>query len=103
MKGRTLVHPDWSIFRLAGPMFAVALTLSLALASTALAEPEFKPTGGTFTGSSTGNNVLTAGNNVITCTNNTTSGTISSAALAGGITVNFTGCKSKKGEGALCT
>src|SRR3984957_19501283 len=91
------------IARLVGLTLVAVMAVSLAMASAAFAEPEFKPTGATFKGDSVGSNVLTAGTNVITCTNNTTSGTISSATLAGGVTVDFTGCTSKKGTGEPCT
>jgi hypothetical protein len=98
---RTIVTRSTS--RLAGFTLTAVLTLSLAVASTAFAEPEFKPTGTTFAGTS-GSNVLTAGADSITCTANTISGTISSATLAGGITVDFTGCKSTSDGGAeSCT
>jgi hypothetical protein len=90
------------IARLVGFVLVAAMALSLAVASAAFAEPEFKPTGGTFTGTSTTSNTLIASGNTVSCTANSTKGTISSATLAGGITVTFTGCKSSKVEGTEC-
>jgi hypothetical protein len=90
------------IARLAGLMLVAVMAVSLAVASAAFAEPEFKPTGGTFTGVGLGSNVLTAGGNVITCTANSTKGTISSATLAGGVVVTFTGCASSGSGGSGC-
>lgn len=86
------------IARLAGLMLVAVMALGLVAASAAFAEPEFHPTGGAFTGISLGNNVLSAGGNTIVCTANTTSGTISSATLVGGVVVTFTGCKSNGTE-----
>jgi hypothetical protein len=92
------------IARLAGLMLVAVMALSLTVASAAFAEAEFKPVGGTFKGTSSTTNKLVAGTNTITCKANTSSGTISNAFLAGGVTVSFTGCTSKKGaEGAACT
>jgi hypothetical protein len=82
------------IARLAGLMFVVVTALSLAVASAAFGKAEFKQTGLTFTGKSDGLNELVEGKNKIVCEANTTSGTISSAFLAGGVTVSFTGCTS---------
>jgi hypothetical protein len=91
------------IARLAGLMLVAVMALSLGVASAAFAEPEFKPTGGTLTGSSAGNNTLSAGGNTIVCTANTSKGSISSATLAGGVVVTFTGCKSTGTGGSNCT
>ena len=91
------------IARLAGLMVVAVMALSLAVASAAFGEAEFKPVGGTFTGKSSTTNKLVAGGNTITCSGNTTQGTISSATLAGGVTVNFTGCKSSGTGGSNCT
>jgi hypothetical protein len=44
-----------------------------------------------------------AGKNSVVCSANTTTGTISSATLAGGVTVDFTGCKSSGKSKAGCT
>jgi hypothetical protein len=91
------------IARLAGLMLVAVMAVSLAVASAAFAEPEFKPTGGTFTGVGLGTNTLAAGGNTISCTANSTKGTISSATLAGGVVVTFTGCKSTGSGGSNCT
>jgi hypothetical protein len=85
---------NMKIARLAGLMFVVVTALSLAVASAAFGEAEFKQTGLTFTGKSDATNELASGNNKVACTGNTTKGTISSAFLAGGVTVSFTGCTS---------
>jgi hypothetical protein len=91
------------VARLVGLIVAAVMALSLAVASAAFAEPEFKPTGGTFTGTSSTTNKLVAGANKIVCTGNTTSGKISNAFLAGGVTVSFTGCKSSGSKVSNCT
>jgi len=90
------------IARLVGLMLVAVMAVSLAVASSAFAEPEFKPVGGTFTGTS-GTSKLVAGSNSITCTTDTSKGTISSATLAGGVTVDFSGCKSTGSGGSNCT
>jgi hypothetical protein len=91
------------ITRLAGVAAASALALALVTTATALAEPEFKPTGGTFTGSGLGADTFAFGGSTISCTTNTAKGTISSATLAGGVIVTFTGCKSTGSSGSNCT
>jgi hypothetical protein len=91
-----------SIARLAGVLLAIVCALAL-VPTAASAEPEFKPTGGTFTGSSGGSNKLAAGGNEIACATNSTKGTISSATLIGGVTITFTGCKSTGTGGTNCT
>lgn len=91
------------IARLVGVLLVAVMAVSLGVASAAFAEPEFKPTGGTFTGAGLGSNTLAAGGNTIVCTANTSKGTISSATLAGGVTVTFTGCKSSGSKVSNCT
>jgi len=91
------------IARLAGMTLVVVMALGLVAASAAFAEPEFHPVGAKFTGVSLGNNTLSAAPNSVVCTANTTSGTISSATLVGGVVVTFTGCKSSGEKESNCT
>jgi hypothetical protein len=90
------------ISRLAGRTFAIVSIISLATASAAFAEPLFLPVGATFTGTS-GSSTLEVGGNTMTCTADTSRGEISTPHLVGGITVDFTGCKSSKVAGTECT
>jgi hypothetical protein len=90
------------IARSAGATLVAIMALGLAAVSPAFAEPEFKPTGRTFTGTS-GTNILKGGSNTVTCTSDTSSGTISNATLAGGVKVEFNGCKSSGAAGSTCT
>jgi hypothetical protein len=92
------------IARLVSLMFAAVLAVGLLAASAAFAAPNFTPVGGTFTGSA-GLGVLEANNGAekVDCTANTTSGTISSATLAGGVVVKFTGCTSSSGTKSNCS
>jgi hypothetical protein len=102
MRRVTAILPTRSISRLAGLTFAVVLILNLAAASAAFAEPLFLPVGATFTGTG-GTETLEAGGEKIKCTANTSSGVISNVHLVGGITVDFTGCKSINTKGEECT
>jgi hypothetical protein len=91
------------IARLAGLVFVAVMAVSLVIASTAFAEPAFLPVGATFTGTS-GTSTLTAGaSESVVCAADTSSGTISNATLVGGVTVDFTGCKSSGAGGSNCT
>jgi len=90
------------IARLAGLMLVAVMAVSLAVASAAFAEPEFHPVGGTFTGLGLGPEELIAGTNILKCTHNTSSGTISSATLVGGVVVTFTGCTASGSGGSGC-
>jgi hypothetical protein len=87
------------IARLAGLMLVAVMALGLVAATTAFAEPEFHPIGAKFTGVGLGLNTLSGSGNTIVCEGNTTSGTISSATLVGGVVVTFTGCKSSSATG----
>jgi len=86
------------IARLASLMFVAILAMGLAVASVASAAPEFTPVGATLTGTS-GVGVLTAGTNSVTCQKDTTKGTVTSATLAGGITVHFLECVAQSSTG----
>jgi hypothetical protein len=92
--------------RLAGVLFATFLVVSLGASSAALAQPEFRPTGQTFT-ATTGATKLTAdaGEDIVDCSaGSTTTGTISGSTIASGFEIDFTGCKSSKNEGTtFCT
>jgi hypothetical protein len=90
------------IVRLVGLMLVATMALSLVVASAAFAEPEFKPASGTFKGTS-GAGTLEAAKEKIKCTADTSTGVISSATLVGGVTVDFTGCKSINSKGEECT
>jgi hypothetical protein len=87
------------IARLAGLMLVAVMALGLVAATTAFAEPEFHPVGAKFTGVGLGLDRLAVVGNTIECEGNTTSGTISSATLVGGVVVTFTGCKSSSVTG----
>jgi hypothetical protein len=82
----------------------LAMAAAGAAATTAVAGPEFKPTGGTFTGTA-GASLLQANNQTeeVLCTANTASGAISSATLAGKVIVKFTGCTSTSPTKANCS
>jgi len=93
------------IARLAGLMLVAVLAMSLLAASVATAAPEFKPTGATISGTS-GTAKLTASSGVdqIVCAKSTSTGTITSAFLAGGVVVHFLECKSSGNSGStFCT
>jgi hypothetical protein len=90
------------IARLVGLTLGAVMALSLAVASAAFAEPLFLPVGATFTGSS-GAATLTAGPEKIKCTADTSRGEITTPHLVGGVTVDFTGCKSINSKNEECT
>jgi hypothetical protein len=90
------------IARLVGLTLVAVIALSLAVASAAFAEPLFLPVGATFTGTS-GVATLEAAGETIECTADTSSGTITTPHLVGGITVDFTGCKSINAAKESCT
>jgi hypothetical protein len=93
------------IARLAGLTFVAVLALGLVVASAAFAGPQFNPTSG-VTLSGTGGAGLLQGNNKtekVLCSANTASGVISSATLAGGVVVKFTGCESTGPTKANCS
>jgi len=90
------------IARLAGLMLVAVMAVSLAVASAAFAEPEFKPSSGTFKGTST-TGTLKAGGNEINCTADTSSGTITGTTSVGSVTVDFTGCKATNSKKEVCT
>jgi hypothetical protein len=89
------------IARLAGLMLVAIMAMSFAVSSVAMAAPEFKPTGATITGTS-GTAKLVAGGNTVTCSTSGSTGTITSATLAGNVVVNFLGCTSSGSGGSNC-
>jgi hypothetical protein len=93
---------NMKIARLVGFALMAVMALSLAVASAAFAEPLFLPVGATFTGTS-GEGKLEAAENTIICTTDKSSGEITTPHLVGGVTVDFTGCKSSKVAGTECT
>jgi hypothetical protein len=90
------------ITRLVGLTLVTVMALSLAIASAAFAEPLFLPVGTAFTGTS-GEGVLEAAKEKIKCAADTTNGTITTPHLAGGITVDFTGCQAINSKNEECT
>ena len=90
------------IGRLVGLMLVTGMALNLAVASAAVAEPEFKPTGATLKGSGDAD-TLEAGSTKIVCKENTSTGLISSPTLVSGITVTFFGCVVTNDKEDKCT
>jgi hypothetical protein len=89
------------IARLVGLTLVAVMALSLAVASAAFAEPLFLPVGATFKGTSGPGTLENISGERITCAADTSTGEITTPHLVGGITVDFTGCKSvntKKSE-----
>jgi hypothetical protein len=91
------------IVRLAGPVLVAILAMSLMAASAALAAPEFKPTGATFTGTSGTSTLAAATGEEVTCESDVSSGQVTSSTLAGNVVVHFLGCSGKTAAGAKCT
>ena len=89
------------IARLASLMLAAILAVSLAVSSVASAAPLIGPVGATLTGTS-GTGILTAANETVTCAKDTSTGTITSSTLIGGIRVHFLECTAKNAAGATC-
>lgn len=85
-----------SIAGVTGLMLGAAFAASMMMPAAALAEPEFKPTGGSFTSAaeSGGTSELKAASDSVTCATATANGAINSATLAGSVTVEFSGCTS---------
>ena len=86
------------IARLASLMLAAILAVSLAVSSVASAAPLIGPVGATLTGTS-GTGILTAANETVTCAKDTSTGTITSSTLIGGIRVHFLECTAKTSTG----
>ena len=89
------------IARLASLMLVAILAVGLAVSSVASAAPLIGPVGATLTGTS-GTGILTAAGETITCAKDTSTGTITSSTLIGGITVHFLECTGKNSAGAEC-
>jgi hypothetical protein len=91
------------IARLASLVLTAILAVGLAVVSVASAEPEFKPTGSTVTGTSESMTVFTAAGETITCAKNVVSGgVVTSATLVGGVVAHFLECTDKAAGGDTC-
>jgi hypothetical protein len=92
------------IARLAGLMLVAVFAMSLVVASVAMAEPEFVPATGTFSGDS-GTSILSADNgiDVVTCATNVASGSKTSSTTVGGVIVHFLNCKASGETKSGCT
>jgi hypothetical protein len=93
--------------RLVGILLVGCLAMGLVTASMALASaPEFTPTGQTFTASGGTAKLAAAGaeSEIICSTTTSSTGKVSSATLAGGFVIEFTGCTdSRNGGSTFCT
>jgi hypothetical protein len=93
------------IARLAGLMLAAIMAVALVAASVASAEPNFTPTGQTFSASANATQLAADnGVDVVKCETLSSGGTVSSATLVSGIVIHFLGCKSSGNGGtSFCT
>lgn len=92
------------VYRLVLVVCIGLLAVSLAIAAAASAAPEFKPsTAQSFTGTSASGTLADSVNETITCTKDSSKGEITGVDTVGKVTVIFTGCTGKKGEGASCS
>jgi len=85
---------------LASGLVAVEISC-FAIAAAASAAPEFKPTGASVTGTG-GTAIFTGAGEIVKCAKDTSTATITSSTLVGGITVHFLECTFKPAAGGSC-
>ena len=92
------------IVRLAGLVSAAIMAVSLVAVSAAFAAPEFNPSSKVLLLGTSATSTLSAGSGTenVSCATDTSHGEITSATLAGNITVHFLNCKGTNAAGATC-
>ena len=89
------------IARLASLMLVAILAVGLAVSSVASAAPLIGPVGATLNGAS-GTGIITEAGESLTCVKDTSTGTITSSTLIGGLRVHFLDCTAKNAAGSTC-
>jgi len=89
------------IARLATSTLTAVMAVGLAVSSVASAAPLIGPVGTTLQGTS-GTGILRVAGETLTCAKDTSTGTITSSTLIGGLRVHFLDCTAKNAAGAEC-